>query len=60
MNSQICLNQAIVQYLVDAKAPGSSLMPSDPAERALVNQRLYFDAGVLYQRCRAVFVSILQ
>jgi len=48
-------SQAIVQYLAQSKAPGSSLLPSDPAELALVNQRLFFDAGTLYQRCRAVF-----
>lgn len=48
---------AIAQYLVEAKAPRSSLLPSSPAERALVYQRLYFDAGTLYPRVRAIAVS---
>lgn len=43
---------------MESKAPGSSLYPTDPAERALVNQRLYFDAGVLYTRVRAIAVSV--
>lgn len=49
---------AIAQYLVETKAPGSSLLPTDPVERALVNQRLYFDAGTLYPRVRAIAVSV--
>lgn len=48
---------AIAEYLVEAKAPGSSLYPSEAKERALVNQRLYFDAGTLYPRVRAIAVS---
>lgn len=44
-------------YLVETKAPGSSLYPSDPVERALVNQRLYFDAGTFFPRVRAIAVS---
>lgn len=48
---------AIAQYLVETKVPGNTLYPSDPVERALVNQRLYFDAGTLYPRVRAIAVS---
>lgn len=43
---------------MEAKAPESSLLPSDPAERALCQQRLYFDAGTLYPRVRAIAVSV--
>lgn len=49
---------AISQYLVEAKAPGSTLMPTEPAARALVMQRLYFDAGTFYPRIRAIAVSV--
>lgn len=51
---------AISQYLVETRAPGSSLYPSGPNERALVNQRLYFDAGTLYPRIRAIAVSVFR
>ncbi|CRK97493.1 CLUMA_CG010882, isoform A [Clunio marinus] len=47
-------SRAIASYLVDSKASGSSLYPTNPTERALVNQRLYFDAGTLYPRVRAI------
>ena len=31
---------AIVRYLLDTKAPGNTLFPTDPKQRALVNQRI--------------------
>jgi glutathione S-transferase len=48
---------AIAWYLTETKSPGNTLLPSDPVERALVNQRLYFDGGTLYPRIRAIAVS---
>lgn len=36
--------------MVDQYAKTDSLYPKDAKKRALVNQRLYFDMGTLYQR----------
>nr|CAD7439499.1 unnamed protein product [Timema bartmani] len=51
-NVQVCHNyqiRAIMGYLVDQYAKDDSLYPKDPKKRALVNQRLYFDIGTLYE-----------
>nr|XP_029724733.1 glutathione S-transferase 1-like [Aedes albopictus] len=37
-------------YLVEKYGKDDKLYPKDPQKRALVNQRLYFDMGVFYQR----------
>lgn len=49
-------SRAIALYLIDAKVPDSPLYPKDVKIRALVNQRLYFDAGTLYKRIRDICV----
>jgi len=43
-------SRAIMVYLVEKYGKTASLYPSDPKARAVVNQRLYFDLGTLYQR----------
>lgn len=43
-------SRAIQVYLVEKYGKTDSLYPTDPKKRALVNQRLYFDLGTLYQR----------
>lgn len=50
-------SRAISAYLVDTYKPGSSLYPKDTKQRALVDQRLYFDATTLFPRGAAIFVS---
>ncbi|EDW14665.1 glutathione S-transferase 1-1 [Drosophila mojavensis] len=42
-------SRAILIYLVEKYGKDDSLYPKDPQQKALVNQRLYFDMGVLYQ-----------
>lgn len=50
-------SRAIAQYLAESKA--SDLYPKDIQQRAIVNQRLYFDLGTLYTRIRAICYPVL-
>jgi len=43
-------SRAILTYLVEKYGKDDSLYPKDPKARAVVNQRLFFDMGTLYQR----------
>lgn len=43
-------SRAVMIYLAEKYGKSDSLYPSDPRARAIVNQRLYFDMGTLYQR----------
>lgn len=44
----ICDSHVIMSYLVGKYRPDDSLYPSDPIQRALVDERLHFDSSVLF------------
>lgn len=52
-------SRAILAYFCDKYAKDDSLYPKDPQKRALINQRLYFDMGTLYQRSSDYYFPIL-
>lgn len=45
-------SHAIMTYLVSKFKPGSNLYPEDLKSRSQVDQKLYFDTGVLFPRLR--------
>lgn len=55
----LCYSRAILGYLVDKYAKDDSLYPKDALKRAVVNQRLHFDLGTLWQRYNDYYVSEL-
>ncbi len=57
MNAFFFCSRAIVTYLADKYGKNDSLYPKDPQKRALVLQRLFFDATTLYQRFADAYVS---
>ncbi|KAF4531265.1 hypothetical protein B566_EDAN019338 [Ephemera danica] len=52
-------SHAINAYLVTKYGKNDSLYPRDPQKRAIIDQRLHFDSGILFPLSGQIFVSIL-
>ncbi|XP_043259166.1 glutathione S-transferase 1-1-like isoform X2 [Colletes gigas] len=52
-------SRAIMTYLAEQYGKNDSLYPKDPKKRAVVNQRLYFDACTLYKALADYYYPIL-
>ncbi|KAF4519147.1 hypothetical protein B566_EDAN007422 [Ephemera danica] len=52
-------SHAICSYLVSKYGKDDSLYPKDVKKRAIVDQRLHFDSGILYPRTRDISFSLL-
>jgi len=51
------LSHAIASYLVRSYASDDSLYPQDPKQKAIVDQRLYFNAELIFPKLREICVS---
>nr|XP_023027372.1 glutathione S-transferase 1-like [Leptinotarsa decemlineata] len=51
---------AINIYLTEKYGKDDSLYPSNPEARAVVNQRLFFNSGILFPRMGAIVASLLR
>ncbi|XP_059478221.1 glutathione S-transferase 1-like [Neocloeon triangulifer] len=52
-------SHAICAYLVNKYGKDDSLYPKDPQKRAIVDQRLHFDTGILFTRLRDITFPLL-
>lgn len=51
-------SHAIMCYLSEKYGKNDALYPKDLRKRAVVNQRLYFDTGILFATLRSITVSL--
>lgn len=56
----ICDSHAMLPYIVGKYGADDSLYPKDLYQRALVDQRLHFDNGILYPRMDLCFADIFK
>ncbi|XP_012283320.1 glutathione S-transferase 1-1 [Orussus abietinus] len=52
-------SRAIMCYLVDKYGKNARLYPKNPDIRALINQRLHFDIGTLYNNLAAYYYPVI-
>lgn len=50
-------SKAIQAYMVNSRAPGHSLYPTEPKARAVVDNRMYYDSTVVFARVAIAVVS---
>ena len=50
-------SRAILAYLVNSRQPNSSLYPNEAKQRARIDQRLYYDASVVFECVSNIVVS---
>ncbi|KAH8306483.1 hypothetical protein KR018_012668, partial [Drosophila ironensis] len=53
-------SRAIAVYLAEKYGKDDTLFPKDPKQQALVNQRLYFDMGTLYDSFAKYYYPLLR
>ncbi|KAF9408155.1 hypothetical protein HW555_012062 [Spodoptera exigua] len=49
---QLSDSHAIITYLINKYGNNSDLYPNDPQKRAMIDQKLHFDSGILYPALR--------
>jgi len=55
-------SRGVLQYFANAYGTSAteSLYPKDPKKRAIVDQRFYYDLGILYKAFAEAYVSLTQ